>query len=105
MTTSATAPDPLDDVFDSAWLTEQDFPPVEYVVPGVIPEGLTILVAPPKVGKSWMVLGIAEAAASGGPGIRCHTGKASPGLIPRARRWTATFEVQTQGNWRGKWKQ
>ncbi|MGP5026775.1 AAA family ATPase [Glutamicibacter ardleyensis] len=66
MTTSATAPDPLDDVFDSAWLTEQDFPPVEYVVPGVIPEGLTILVAPPKVGKSWMVLGIAEAAASGG---------------------------------------
>ncbi|MGV2952060.1 AAA family ATPase [Glutamicibacter sp. AGC46] len=66
MTISPTAADPLDEVFNSAWLTAQQFQPVEYVVPGVIPEGLTILVAPPKVGKSWMVLGIAAAAASGG---------------------------------------
>ncbi|MGO2779709.1 AAA family ATPase [Glutamicibacter arilaitensis] len=66
MTISPTAADPLDEVFNSAWLTAQQFQPVEYVVPGVIPEGLTILVAPPKVGKSWMVLGIAQAAASGG---------------------------------------
>lgn len=66
MTINPTAADPLDEVFSSAWLTAQRFQPVEYVVPGVIPEGLTILVAPPKVGKSWMVLGIAQAAASGG---------------------------------------
>ncbi|MDQ0117449.1 hypothetical protein J2T22_000619 [Pseudarthrobacter defluvii] len=61
----ATAPDPLDGVFAADWLTKQVLPAVEYVVPGVIPEGLTILVAPPKIGKSWMVLGLGVAAATG----------------------------------------
>lgn len=60
------APDPLDGAFSAAWLMCQDIPPVEYVVPGVVPEGLTLLVAPPKIGKSWMVLGIAVAVAEGG---------------------------------------
>lgn len=60
-----TEPDPLDGAYSAGWLTSQYFPPVEYVVPGLIPEGLTMLVAPPKVGKSWMMLGIAAAAAEG----------------------------------------
>ncbi|MCR4526501.1 helicase RepA family protein [Kocuria rhizophila] len=60
------APDPLDAAFGADWLTKQEFPPVEYVVPGVIPEGLTLLTAAPKIGKSWMVLGLGVAAASGG---------------------------------------
>ena len=60
------APHPLDASFTAAWLSTQELPPVEYVVPGVIPEGLTLLVAAPKIGKSWMVFGIALAAAEGG---------------------------------------
>lgn len=60
------APDPLDAAFTADWLMEQTFPPTEYVVPGLIPEGATLLVAAPKIGKSWMVLGIAIAAAGGG---------------------------------------
>ena len=48
------------------WLMAQRFPPIEYVVPGLIPEGLTLLAAPPKIGKSWMVLGLGVACASGG---------------------------------------
>lgn len=60
------APDPLDGAFTASWLTSQTFAPVEYVVPGLIPEGLTLLVAAPKVGKSWMVLDLAQAAATGG---------------------------------------
>lgn len=48
------------------WLMAQQFPPTEYVVPGVIPEGLTLLVAAPKIGKSWMVLGLGVACAGGG---------------------------------------
>ncbi|CAL8980356.1 hypothetical protein PROP_03137 [Propionicimonas sp. T2.31MG-18] len=48
------------------WLLAQRFPPVEYVVPGLIPEGLTLLAAPPKIGKSWMVLGLGVACAAGG---------------------------------------
>lgn len=62
----ATAPDPLDGAFSAAWLSGQTFAPVEYVIPGLIPEGLTLLVAAPKVGKSWMVLDLAHAAATGG---------------------------------------
>ncbi|MBG6224732.1 hypothetical protein IWX63_001294 [Arthrobacter sp. CAN_A2] len=63
---SETLPDPLDSAFAADWLTEQILPAVEYVVPGIIPEGLTLLVAPPKIGKSWMVLGLGVSAATGG---------------------------------------
>lgn len=48
------------------WLMRQSFPKLEYVVPGLIPEGLTFLVAAPKIGKSWLVLGLGIACASGG---------------------------------------
>lgn len=48
------------------WLMGQQFPPTQYIVPGVIPEGLTLLVAAPKIGKSWMVLGLGVACADGG---------------------------------------
>src|SRR5262245_31658311 len=35
-------------------LQKQAFPPVEFVVPGLIPaEGLTLICSKPKVGKSW----------------------------------------------------
>lgn len=60
------APDPLDGAFSANWLAQQYYPPTEYVVPGLIAEGASILVAAPKIGKSWMVLGIAIAAAEGG---------------------------------------
>jgi hypothetical protein len=39
-----------------AWLDEQTFPPLRYAVPGLIPEGFTLLIGPPKAGKSWLVL-------------------------------------------------
>jgi hypothetical protein len=47
------------------WLDAQVFPPLNYVVPGLIPEGLTLLVGAPKIGKSWLSLAVALAAASG----------------------------------------
>lgn len=52
--------------FNAAWLMEQEFPPVAYVVPGIIPEGMTLLVAAPKIGKSWMVLGLGVELSNGG---------------------------------------
>jgi hypothetical protein len=51
------------------WLDAQVFPPLNYVVPGLIPEGLTLLVGAPKIGKSWLSLAIALAAASGGAAL------------------------------------
>ncbi|MGV7697855.1 AAA family ATPase [Mycobacterium kansasii] len=59
-------PDLLAEMRDGAWLDAQDFPPLEYAVPGIIPEGLALLAAPPKAGKSWFVGGIGLACAAGG---------------------------------------
>lgn len=42
------------------------FPALQWAVPGLIPEGYGLLVAAPKVGKSFMVAGIGLAAARGG---------------------------------------
>lgn len=42
-----------------------DLPEVQWVLPGVLPEGLAILGGKPKVGKSWMSLGLAVAVAAG----------------------------------------
>src|SRR4029079_10761980 len=54
-------------VFTAAELRTMVFPPVSYVVPGIIPEGLTILAGRPKIGKSWMALDIASGIATGKP--------------------------------------
>lgn len=72
--------DPLDGAFTAEWLMRQAIPPVEYVVPGIIPEGLTLLVAPPKIGKSWMVLGLGVAAALGSQALGCIPVSARPVL-------------------------
>lgn len=68
---------PLDGMFSSEWLFKQQFPPLEYAVPGIVPEGLALLAAPPKIGKSWMVLGLAKA---------CSEGNHAFGVIPVDRR-------------------
>jgi hypothetical protein len=51
---------------NGAWLARQTFPPLQYAVPGVIPEGSTLLIGAPKIGKSWLVLACGLAIASGG---------------------------------------
>lgn len=63
------------------WLDAQTFPPLSYVVPGVIPEGFTLLVGPPKIGKSWLVLGCALALASGGRALGALSVKSRPVLL------------------------
>ena len=58
--------DLLAGVRDGAWLTVQQFPPLRYAVPGLIPEGFTLLIGAPKIGKSWLVLDLLLGAAAGG---------------------------------------
>lgn len=62
-------PGPLDGNINARDLLDMEFPDIEYTVPGIIPEGLTMLAAAPKIGKSWMVLGIAIAASTGGKAL------------------------------------
>lgn len=56
--------------FPEGWtaseLLDTDFPQPRWAVPGLIAEGLTLLVGAPKLGKSWLALNIACAVASGG---------------------------------------
>ena len=42
------------------------FPEPRWAVPGIVSEGLNLLVSPPKTGKSWMSLNLAVAISSGG---------------------------------------
>jgi hypothetical protein len=59
----------LDEMRDGAWLDAQEFPPVEYAVPGILPEGMTIAVGAPKAGKSWLCASIGLGCAAGGYAI------------------------------------
>jgi hypothetical protein len=55
----------------AAWITAAElqgrsFPPVEWVVPGYLPAGLTLLAGRPKLGKSWLTLDWCVNVARGG---------------------------------------
>ena len=53
----------------AAELMGLELPPVKWAVPGVLPEGVTILAGKPKMGKSWLGLGTCIAVASGGAAL------------------------------------
>ncbi|WP_168706587.1 AAA family ATPase [Gordonia paraffinivorans] len=67
----------LKSMFNGSWLDAQRFAELAQIVMGLVVEGLTILVGPPKVGKSWLVGNIAIACAYGGIAL---------GAIPVDRR-------------------
>jgi hypothetical protein len=52
--------------FTAAELMAMDLPPVRWVVPDILPEGVTLLAGKVKMGKSWMCLGLCVAVGSGG---------------------------------------
>lgn len=51
---------------DGAWLDGQDFPPLAYAIDGLLPEGFSLLIGPPKAGKSWLALDMLLAVSGGG---------------------------------------
>ena len=50
----------------AAELLDMVLPAAKWAVPGVLPEGVTLLAGKPKMGKSWLALGLCIAVASGG---------------------------------------
>lgn len=54
---------------DGAWLDGLQLPPLRYIVPGLMPAGLGIIAAPPKAGKSLLILDWLLAVASGAPAL------------------------------------
>ncbi len=61
----ATRTGPGPKTFTAADLMAAELPPVRWAVPGIVPEGVSILAGKPKMGKGWLVLSI-QAAVSGG---------------------------------------
>lgn len=53
-------------IITAAALSARVFPEPRWAVPGVVPEGATLLVGRPKQGKSWLLLGLGIAIAAGG---------------------------------------
>lgn len=53
----------------AADLMGKDIPPARFAVPGLLTEGLNVLAAPPKMGKSWISLGFAIAVSAGLPAL------------------------------------
>lgn len=51
----------------AAKLMEQPIEPREFVVRGLLPQGLSILGGAPKIGKSWLVLDLCLHVATGEP--------------------------------------
>jgi hypothetical protein len=43
-----------------------ELPPVRWAIPGIVPEGVTLLAGKPKLGKSWLAFGFAIAVSCGG---------------------------------------
>jgi RecA-family ATPase len=58
-------PRPEDFIISAVELDAAHFDPVKFVVQGILPVGLAILSAPPKIGKTWMDMSMADAVASG----------------------------------------
>lgn len=52
--------------FTAADLMGTEFPEPRWAVPGLVAEGLNLLVGSPKLGKSWLCLGLAVSIAGGG---------------------------------------
>ena len=51
--------------FSAADLLGRDLPPARYLAPEVVPSGLILLAGKPKLGKSWLALGLSLAVAGG----------------------------------------
>jgi hypothetical protein len=59
------SPNWRDHVVAAQDLCDQRFPEVKFLVPGLFPEGVTLLVSRPKLGKSWLLLQIGSSIAGG----------------------------------------
>lgn len=53
-------------MFRASDLASEEFDEPQFVIPGLVSEGVTLLSGTPKIGKSWMLLGFGVAVSTGG---------------------------------------
>jgi hypothetical protein len=93
----ASVPNPSSEpeIFTAAALQTMTFPPLKFVLPNIVPEGATLLVSRPKLGKSWLVLDLAF-----GHGLRPIYARRAQAVtrrraLSRARGWPAAVAAPT----------
>ncbi len=68
----------------TAWTADElmsmTFPEPRWAVPGILAEGVSLLAGPPKVGKSWLSLGLGLSVAAGGKALEAIDVKGGPVL-------------------------
>lgn len=69
-TRDETKPLPLRNAWTADQLMATPFPEPRWAVPAILAEGVTLFAGPPKVGKSWLSLGLALAIAAGGKALQ-----------------------------------
>ena len=69
------APEDDDDTISARELQATPMKPVEYIVEDILPTGLTLLVGPSKIRKSWMSLDLSLSVAAGMPFLGRKTQK------------------------------
>jgi hypothetical protein len=57
--------------YTAAELQHQEIPPLRWIIPGIIPEGLMVLAGKSGLGKSYFALQVGAAVASGGQALGC----------------------------------
>ncbi|MCX5513367.1 recombinase A [Kaistia algarum] len=53
------------EIISAVDLMARTFPPGRFIIPGILPAGLTLLAGRPKIGKSWLALGMSLGVSSG----------------------------------------
>jgi RecA-family ATPase len=89
----------------AAELQHVEFPEPRWAVPGLLAEGLNLLVGSPKIGKSWWALNVAVSVAQGGKALgrvdvpegdvlylALEDGTAA--LLEAAARWALVAEIE-----------
>lgn len=72
-------------------LSEMVLPPIRHVVEGLLPMGMGVLVAKPKLGKSWMVLDLCLAVAQGEPFLEFPIVKDTTPNMMNPRLYTTSY--------------
>jgi RecA-family ATPase len=67
-----------DGMISARELCAMRFAPLKFIVPKIIPEGLTILAGRPKIGKSWLVLLLGVVLANGVAALGLDYGMTTP---------------------------
>lgn len=60
---------PFQHLVNARDLMAKEFPEPRWAIPGLIPEGLTVLAGQPKVGKSWFAIDVGVSIATGAPAL------------------------------------